>query len=718
MALDIKVNALLGDAVKQFKDLEGSVYDVGSAVGKQAAAVNKLQLAQVQAANSARILADAEKELGENTSPERQQELAEKVLKARVAFDSARANADKYQNELNQLEAESKQAASAQNELEQETNQAGAGMGRMGALADMAGISMMGLATAALGAGVASVKLAMDAEKTKIAFDTMLGSAEAATDFLDILKKQAASTPFELTDLTELSKKMLALGFSAKEIPSLITDIGDAVAGLSGGPEVLEGITLALGQMQLKGKVSAEEMGQLAERGIPAWTYLATAIGKSVPVTQELASKGLIPVDTAMQAILAGMRQDFGGMMAKQSQTAAGKVSNLTDAVTQLGTAIGEGALPVTEFFTDQLIEAANAANLMVTANKSISKVLEEHAENTMLVSRNYEDYSAEILRAQVAAGRLNESQADTYLIITQLREEYGHLTLAQLQQALANKEITGAEYEALRAYQGNKLAIEEKMIALGLMTQAEFDAQKATENAAQAVEAATARWQGLADTYPVVASQQELLTAAQNSGLDAVTLLDAGLKSYNDTLLFNVATEGMSAAQKLKLGIAMGEVDTRSLLAAQAVETLTKKYDANRDGVISAAEGASGYNAAIIELQKNIALLPDQKTIKINLETTGNIPTLTPGSGITAIPQANGGKWMVNKPTLFLAGEAGPEVAEFTPVRKMGSDSGGGSGGGGGGGSTTSNTLIINTPVAPAIPYEFSQANANAGAN
>jgi hypothetical protein len=42
-------------------------------------------------------------------------------------------------------------------------------------------------------------------------------------------------------------------------------------------------------------------------------------------------------------------------------------------------------------------------------------------------------------------------------------------------------------------------------------------------------------------------------------------------------------------------------------------------------------------------------------------------------GSGRRVIPQAAGGDWMVRKPTLFLAGEAGPERATFTPVGKAG---------------------------------------------
>ena len=44
----------------------------------------------------------------------------------------------------------------------------------------------------------------------------------------------------------------------------------------------------------------------------------------------------------------------------------------------------------------------------------------------------------------------------------------------------------------------------------------------------------------------------------------------------------------------------------------------------------------------------------------------------------LSVSPQAKGGDYMVNKPTLFLAGEAGPERATFTPIGKTG---GGGDG-------------------------------------
>ena len=134
-----------------------------------------------------------------------------------------------------------------------------------------------------VGAAGAALKLAGDFEQTKIAFDTMLGSGVEAQAFLEELEAFAASTPFEFRDLTDAAKKMMALGFSAEQVIPTLTAIGDSVAGLGGGAEMINRVTLALGQMQAKGKVSAQEMQQLAEAGIPAWQMLADKIGVSIP---------------------------------------------------------------------------------------------------------------------------------------------------------------------------------------------------------------------------------------------------------------------------------------------------------------------------------------------------------------------------------------------------------------------------------------------------
>lgn len=195
----------------------------------------------------------------------------------------------------------------------------------------------------ALGAlGLASVKAAGQMEQTRIAFTTLLKDGEKAKSFLSELEKFAASTPFELPGVLDASKRLLAFGFSAEQVIPILTAVGDSAAALGIGEEGIQRLTLAIGQMQAKGKVSAEEMLQLAEAGVPAWEMLANKIGTDIPTAMDKASKGQISAAEGIQAVISGMNSKFGGMMEQQSQTINGIMSNIQDSVTQSMVVIGD----------------------------------------------------------------------------------------------------------------------------------------------------------------------------------------------------------------------------------------------------------------------------------------------------------------------------------------------------------------------------------------
>lgn len=206
-----------------------------------------------------------------------------------------------------------------------------------GALGVIAGV---GVALGAL--GIASVKAAGQMEQTRIAFTTLLKDGEKAKSFLSELEKFAASTPFELPGVLDASKRLLAFGFSAEQVIPILTAVGDSAASLGIGEEGIQRLTLAIGQMQAKGKVSAEEMLQLAEAGVPAWEMLANKIGTDIPAAMDKASKGQISAAEGIQAVISGMNSKFGGMMEQQSQTINGIMSNIQDSVGQSMVVIGD----------------------------------------------------------------------------------------------------------------------------------------------------------------------------------------------------------------------------------------------------------------------------------------------------------------------------------------------------------------------------------------
>ncbi len=249
--------------------------------------------------------------------------------------DEATRALKRAQGALKGLEGELKRAKAAAARLNAELEAAAPHSLKLAAAVSAAGASLAGL-------GVKAIATAGQFEQMRIAFTTMLGSAEKADRFLRELYDFAAKTPFEIEGLQQQVQLLLALGFKAEEVIPTLRAVGDAVAALGGSSALLDRVVLALGQIRAKGKVSAEEMRQLAEAGIPAWEMLAKKIGVDIPTAMKLAQQGAIDAATGVSAILEGMQERFAGMMELQSRTLLGIWSNIKDNLTRTLAALGE----------------------------------------------------------------------------------------------------------------------------------------------------------------------------------------------------------------------------------------------------------------------------------------------------------------------------------------------------------------------------------------
>ena len=169
----------------------------------------------------------------------------------------------------------------------------------------------------------------------KIGFQTLLGE-QAGQKMMDDLDAFAKETPFNTTSVIAQSQKMLAMGWDAKDIITDMRTIGDAAAATGKGEEGLERIVLALSQIKSKGRLSTEELNQLAEAGISAKRYIAEGLGYGsgdsgiAKMTKDLES-GAIGAETALQALIEGMKE-YDGMMEKTAnETASGLWSQIQD---------------------------------------------------------------------------------------------------------------------------------------------------------------------------------------------------------------------------------------------------------------------------------------------------------------------------------------------------------------------------------------------------
>lgn len=195
--------------------------------------------------------------------------------------------------------------------------------------------------------GTAAFKTAGDMEQIEIAFETMLGNADAANRLIQDITKFAAQTPFELQGLVTSSKQLLAFGFAAENIIPTMRTLGDIAAGV--GKDKLETIVRSLGKIRTKGRASMEELNMMLEAGVPILDQLSKNLGVTQAVLFKMISKGQVSFEDVNKALtdMATGTGKFAGLMQKQSKSFLGIMSNIGDFFYNLTASIGKDLLPI-----------------------------------------------------------------------------------------------------------------------------------------------------------------------------------------------------------------------------------------------------------------------------------------------------------------------------------------------------------------------------------
>lgn len=194
----------------------------------------------------------------------------------------------------------------------------------------------------AIGAGMATKKFIMEPinladaySGAKIGFSTLFGEKKGQ-QMMDQIDKFAKETPFKTSGVISNVQKMMAYGWDANKIISDMRIIGDAAAATGKGDQGLESIVYALSEIKSKGKLSTQELNQLASAGIKAKAYLAEGLGfgtsdAGMKKLAEALEDGAIGANQAVDLILKGMKE-FEGMMDKTAnETVGGLKSQIED---------------------------------------------------------------------------------------------------------------------------------------------------------------------------------------------------------------------------------------------------------------------------------------------------------------------------------------------------------------------------------------------------
>ena len=180
-------------------------------------------------------------------------------------------------------------------------------------------------------------------QQLEISFGTMLKSKEKANELMAQLTDLAAKTPFGLQEVSEGAKRLLAIQVPAEEVTETLRRMGDVAAGL-GVP--MGQLIHVYGQVKTQGKLVTNDLYQFMNAGIPIIAELSKVVGKSETEIKDMVSAGKIGFPE-VQAVIKNMTSEGGlffNLMAEQSKSLGGQISNLQDNFDQMLNEIGKAS--------------------------------------------------------------------------------------------------------------------------------------------------------------------------------------------------------------------------------------------------------------------------------------------------------------------------------------------------------------------------------------
>ncbi|NID09382.1 tape measure protein [Fibrivirga algicola] len=243
-------------------------------------------------------------------------------------------------------------------------------------------------------------------DSLKISLDVMLGSKRQSMELMDDVIRLAKSTPFTIDEVAEGVVKLKAYNIATADLIPTMTALGNMAAAV--GKEKLPQLTLAYGQVATNGRLMLTELRQFNEAGIPLISLIADAYGKTRDEVQKMADAHQISFDMVRKALLDS--SEAGGkyyqLMALQSKTLGGQISNLSDTFFLAKARIGdylENGIAKGIGLTADFIE------VVAGSNSAISRTISTITSATAAWVAGRLALSLYNAQALIAAGRAND---------------------------------------------------------------------------------------------------------------------------------------------------------------------------------------------------------------------------------------------------------------------------------------------------------------------
>lgn len=433
-------------------------------------------------------------------------------------------------------------------------------------------------------------------QQLEVAFETMLGSKSKADALMGQLIDTAATTPFEMSEVAEASKMLLAYGMEGDKVNETLIRLGDIAAGLS---MPLKDLAFLYGTTMVQGRLYTQDLNQFLGRGIPLADELAKQFGKNKSEVKKLVEEGKIGFPEVQKAIeaLTGEGSKFGGLMEKQSKTIKGQLSNIEDAWEQMFNEIGksqEGNISGVLDITGKLIEnwrtigkvvltaaaaigAYKAAVVTLAAIHKVSETGKVLTTGQQLRSVLTLEQQARLSKMKLSTSSLAYAKAVQTEVHAELQKQKALVQTTKIEVQAAEKEIAvatmwekkAAEAVAVKRSQvgaalmsGKAKRLEAATTALSTAQERLNTAEKAKNTAIQSLSSKQAALNTAAKRVNTLETAAN--TAAQTAGTGATNLLSMALHGLGRAIMSN------------PIGLLVGAITT----AATAMFFFTKSTD------------------------------------------------------------------------------------------------------------------------------------------
>lgn len=309
-------------------------------------------------------------------------------------------------------------------------------------------------------------------EQTRIAFETLLGSVEKADKTIRELYDFARTTPFEIPQVEQAAKKLLAFNFSAENLIKTLTILGNISSIV--GRDKLPFLMKALADVRGEGVLLRREEQQFINAGFGIIQELERMTGKSTKELRDMMRARQLSFAMVMEALeqatLRGGR--FTNAMIKQSKTLFGIMSNLFDFMIITVRQAGEKLLPEVKKIALGVLAWAEANSELIETNIiKFFRTLTQILKDTIFFLRDIARVLSPIIRSMGGLNVVVRRLFKLLLAITALRFAtlIGNTVLTLSQMTMTTLKLVRAVGFLRTAVIGLKLAMG-TLIGLGVI--------------------------------------------------------------------------------------------------------------------------------------------------------------------------------------------------------------------------------------------------------